>query len=54
MQKSLNVLALATSTLLSIVFAIRFAKTNKIMPAGVLGTISVGFSALFAAAQLGI
>ncbi|EKX50914.1 hypothetical protein GUITHDRAFT_151112 [Guillardia theta CCMP2712] len=40
-------LALATSSALCLVFGIRFYKTRKAMPAGVLGTASLLFSLLF-------
>ena len=43
-------IALGTAVSLSIVFAIRFAKTQKIMPAGFLGVVSAVFAGLFAAA----
>ena len=33
LQKNLNVLALVTSSMLSVVFAIRFAKTSKVRSA---------------------
>jgi hypothetical protein len=34
--------------LLSVVFAIRFIKTKKLMPAGFLGLLSAVFGAVFA------
>lgn len=45
-----TVLALGTAVGLSIVFAIRFFKTKKLMPAGFLGSLSAMFAALFALA----
>uniref|UniRef100_A0A6T6MC03 Uncharacterized protein n=1 Tax=Timspurckia oligopyrenoides TaxID=708627 RepID=A0A6T6MC03_9RHOD len=43
-------LALGTAIGLSVVFAIRYTKTKKLMPAGILGCISVVFALLFFAA----
>ncbi len=40
-------LALGTAVLLSVVFAIRFVKTKKLMPAGFLGLLSALFGAVF-------
>jgi len=43
-------LALGTAAALSVVFAIRFVKTKKLMPAGFLGLLSAVFAAVFALA----
>ena len=43
-------LALGTAVALSVVFAIRFVKTKKLMPAGFLGLLSAVFGAVFALA----
>lgn len=45
-----TVIAFGTAVALTIVFAIRFVKTQKLMPAGFLGTLSAVFAALFAVA----
>lgn len=43
--------ALGTAVALSVVFAIRFAKTKKVVPAGVLGIVSAVAAGFFAAAM---
>ena len=48
--QSMTAVALGTAVALSIIFAIRFAKTQKMMPAGFLGTLSTVFAAIFAIA----
>mmetsp|Transcript_14161 Transcript_14161/g.56946 ORF Transcript_14161/g.56946 Transcript_14161/m.56946 type:complete len:155 (-) Transcript_14161:4172-4636(-) len=44
--------AAVVAAILTIVFAVRYVKTRKIVPAGVLGVVSVLFCALFVAAEL--
>eukprot|EP00283_Hemiselmis_rufescens_P016045 CAMPEP_0173437672 /NCGR_PEP_ID=MMETSP1357-20121228/18154_1 /TAXON_ID=77926 /ORGANISM="Hemiselmis rufescens, Strain PCC563" /LENGTH=171 /DNA_ID=CAMNT_0014402865 /DNA_START=9 /DNA_END=524 /DNA_ORIENTATION=- len=50
-MKSSTPLALGTSVALSIVFGIRFKKTGKMMPAGMLGIVSALMSVLLGMAQ---
>eukprot|EP00285_Hemiselmis_virescens_P014169 CAMPEP_0173380950 /NCGR_PEP_ID=MMETSP1356-20130122/3491_1 /TAXON_ID=77927 ORGANISM="Hemiselmis virescens, Strain PCC157" /NCGR_SAMPLE_ID=MMETSP1356 /ASSEMBLY_ACC=CAM_ASM_000847 /LENGTH=178 /DNA_ID=CAMNT_0014334673 /DNA_START=12 /DNA_END=548 /DNA_ORIENTATION=- len=50
--KSSNPLALGTSIALTVVFGIRFQKTSKMMPAGMLGIVSGLMSLLLGMAQL--
>jgi len=49
--KNNNPLALGTSLALTIVFAIRFKKTGKVMPAGMLGGMSLLMSILLGLVQ---
>jgi uncharacterized membrane protein (UPF0136 family) len=47
LQKTSLPIALGTTVALSVVFFIRFLKTKKIVPAGILGLFSLGFSIFF-------
>ena len=47
LQRNSLAIALGTTIALSVVFAIRFLKTKKLVPAGILGLLSLGFSTFF-------
>ena len=53
-QRDQLYLSLAVALILSLVFGIRQAKSNKFFPAGLLQLISISFAVLFALAKFDI
>ncbi len=52
LQKTSLPIALGTTVALAVVFAIRFVKTKKLVPAGILGLLSLAFSIFFSGLKL--